>query len=198
MSILATALLVIMIAVLVLQSTTRLCLLGRSAGFLSHGSIQTLTTPAITLTLTLRLLPQVRGHPQLEAEVVYAARHEYCETATDFLLRRTRLAFVDIDAAEAALPRVRRAVCWTLPYFTLGVDPNCDRGARHMARVDTHREPTSRLYRYRVKWAMVQVSASNDTTRMTGGIITWLQASTAKWSSSQDSVFSSDCIERTG
>jgi len=41
--------------------------------------------------------------------VVYAARHEYCETATDFLLRRTRLAFVDIDAAEAALPRVRPA-----------------------------------------------------------------------------------------
>ena len=39
--------------------------------------------------------------------MVYAARHEYCETATDFLLRRTRLAFVDIDAAEAALPRVR-------------------------------------------------------------------------------------------
>ena len=38
---------------------------------------------------------------------MYAARHEYCETATDFLLRRTRLAFVDIDAAEAALPRVR-------------------------------------------------------------------------------------------
>ncbi len=41
--------------------------------------------------------------------MVYAARHEYCETATDFLLRRTRLAFVDIDAAEAALPRVRPA-----------------------------------------------------------------------------------------
>ena len=54
-----------------------------------------------------RHLVQVRGHPQLEAEVVYAARHEYCETATDFLMRRTRLAFVDIDAAESALPRVR-------------------------------------------------------------------------------------------
>ena len=63
---------------------------------------------------TMRVLCccQVRGHPQLEAEVVYAARHEYCETATDFLLRRTRLAFVDIDAAEAAVPRVRH--CWDL------------------------------------------------------------------------------------
>ena len=50
---------------------------------------------------------QARGHPQLEAEVVYTARHEYCESAEDFLTRRTRLAFLDIDAATEALPRVR-------------------------------------------------------------------------------------------
>lgn len=50
----------------------------------------------------------VRGHPQLEAEVAYAARHEMCEGAEDFLARRTRLAFVDVSAAEEALPRVRR------------------------------------------------------------------------------------------
>lgn len=48
----------------------------------------------------------VRGHPQLEAEVVYAAREEMCESAMDFLARRTRLAFLDIAAAEQALPRV--------------------------------------------------------------------------------------------
>lgn len=47
-----------------------------------------------------------RGHPQLEAEVVYTARHEYCESAQDFLARRTRLAFLDIEAAREALPRV--------------------------------------------------------------------------------------------
>ncbi len=48
----------------------------------------------------------VRGHPMLEAEVVYAVRHEYCETAEDFIARRTRLAFLDVDACKLALPRV--------------------------------------------------------------------------------------------
>lgn len=48
----------------------------------------------------------VSNHPIIEAEVVYAARAEYCQTAVDFLARRTRLAFLDVDAAEKALPRV--------------------------------------------------------------------------------------------
>ena len=52
------------------------------------------------------LTPLVQGHPVLEAEVVYAARHEYCMTASDFLARRSRLAFTHIDAAREALPRV--------------------------------------------------------------------------------------------
>ena len=55
---------------------------------------------------------QVRGQPQLEAEVVYTARHEYCESAEDFLARRTRLAFLNIEAARQTLPRVHcRASC---------------------------------------------------------------------------------------
>ncbi|KAK9131750.1 hypothetical protein Scep_011278 [Stephania cephalantha] len=48
----------------------------------------------------------VRGHPYLEAEVAYCARNEYCETAVDFIGRRTRLAFLDAKAAALALPRV--------------------------------------------------------------------------------------------
>ncbi|KAK9152723.1 hypothetical protein Sjap_000203 [Stephania japonica] len=48
----------------------------------------------------------VRGHPYLEAEVAYCARNEYCETAVDFIGRRTRLAFLDAKAAGLALPRV--------------------------------------------------------------------------------------------
>ena len=43
----------------------------------------------------------------IAAEVVYAARHEYCQSTCDFIARRTRLAFLDADAAEAALPEVR-------------------------------------------------------------------------------------------
>lgn len=46
------------------------------------------------------------GYPYVEAEVLYAARHEYACTAVDVLARRTRLAFVDAQAALAALPRV--------------------------------------------------------------------------------------------
>ena len=51
----------------------------------------------------VRLSP---GYPYVEAEVLYAARHEYACTAVDVLARRTRLAFVDAQAALAALPRV--------------------------------------------------------------------------------------------
>ncbi|KAF5742556.1 putative glycerol-3-phosphate dehydrogenase [Tripterygium wilfordii] len=46
------------------------------------------------------------GYPYLEAEVAYCARHEYCESAVDFIARRSRLAFLDTDAARRALPRV--------------------------------------------------------------------------------------------
>lgn len=42
----------------------------------------------------------------LEAEVVYAARYEYCETVEDFIARRTRLAFLDTRACEEAIPKV--------------------------------------------------------------------------------------------
>jgi glycerol-3-phosphate dehydrogenase len=53
--------------------------------------------------LSRRLVP---WHDIIEAEVVYAARHEMCRSATDFLARRTRLAFLDVAAARTAAPRV--------------------------------------------------------------------------------------------
>ncbi|KAG4997993.1 hypothetical protein JHK84_029018 [Glycine max] len=46
------------------------------------------------------------GYPYLEAEVAYCARNEYCESAIDFIARRTRLAFLETNAARKALPRV--------------------------------------------------------------------------------------------
>lgn len=46
------------------------------------------------------------GYPYLEAEVAYCARNEYCETAVDFIARRSRLAFLDTNAAGRALGRV--------------------------------------------------------------------------------------------
>jgi len=48
-------------------------------------------------------------HPKyqfIEAEVVYAVDYECAVTAVDALARRTRLAFLDRDAAFEALPKV--------------------------------------------------------------------------------------------
>ncbi len=48
----------------------------------------------------------LRDFPYLEAEVVFAARHDWAVHPEDVLARRTRLAFVDKDAAIRAIPRV--------------------------------------------------------------------------------------------
>jgi len=48
----------------------------------------------------------VEGHPIIEAEITYAARHEMAERAIDVLARRTPLALLDTDASRQALSRV--------------------------------------------------------------------------------------------
>ncbi|CAE6412332.1 hypothetical protein ACGC1H_005480 [Rhizoctonia solani] len=50
-----------------------------------------------------RLAP---AYPFIEAEIRYAVKNEYAQTATDFLARRSRLAFLNAQAALEALPRV--------------------------------------------------------------------------------------------
>jgi glycerol-3-phosphate dehydrogenase len=47
-----------------------------------------------------------RLHSDIEAEVVYAVRYEYAQTAIDVLARRTRLSFLNARAALESLPRV--------------------------------------------------------------------------------------------
>ena len=44
--------------------------------------------------------------PVIDAEVRYAARNEYAQTAVDVIARRTRLSFLNAQAALAALPTV--------------------------------------------------------------------------------------------
>jgi glycerol-3-phosphate dehydrogenase len=46
------------------------------------------------------------GHPFLEAEVIYGARHESARSVEDILARRLRLGFLDEAATLAAIPRV--------------------------------------------------------------------------------------------
>lgn len=45
-------------------------------------------------------------YPFVDGEVRYAVRHEYAQTAVDVLARRTRLAFLNAQAALEALPMV--------------------------------------------------------------------------------------------
>merc|ERR1719213_615776 len=45
-------------------------------------------------------------HALLEAEIVFACRQELACTAVDVLARRTRISFLDAQAAMEALPRV--------------------------------------------------------------------------------------------
>jgi len=45
-------------------------------------------------------------YPFIEAEVRYAVRHEYAQTAVDVIARRCRLSFLNAQAALATLPRV--------------------------------------------------------------------------------------------
>ncbi|KAL3420545.1 glycerol-3-phosphate mitochondrial [Phlyctema vagabunda] len=65
-------------------------------------------------------------YPFVDGEVRYAVRHEYAQTAVDVIARRTRLAFLNAQAALEALPKVidimatelkwdnkRKAVEWT-------------------------------------------------------------------------------------
>lgn len=45
-------------------------------------------------------------YPFVDGEIRYAVRHEYAQTAVDVLARRTRLAFLNAQAALVALPKV--------------------------------------------------------------------------------------------
>lgn len=45
-------------------------------------------------------------YPYDESEVIYACRYEHAQSAVDVLARRTRLAFLSVQAARESLPRV--------------------------------------------------------------------------------------------
>ena len=99
-------------------------------------------------------------YPFIDGEVRYAVRHEYAQTAVDVLARRTRLAFLNAQAALDALPTVidlmaeelgwdkkRREVEWRasvlflasmgLPKSKLSVT-RADVESGRAARVDSH------------------------------------------------------------
>ena len=60
----------------------------------------------------------VPGYPYIEAEVIYAVRHEYACRIEDIIARRTRLAFLNREAALAAIPRVAELMAKELNWST--------------------------------------------------------------------------------
>lgn len=58
---------------------------------------------ARTEGLEARLHP---AHPYIEAEIIYAVRHELAIHAADLLVRRLSLGLVDSQASQTALPRI--------------------------------------------------------------------------------------------
>lgn len=65
-------------------------------------SVESPSSPSST-PATARLAPQL---PFIEAEIRHGVRSESACTVADIISRRTRLAFLDIDQALRALPRV--------------------------------------------------------------------------------------------
>ena len=64
--------------------------------------------------LFLTVLSWAPRYPFLHAEVVFAAQQEYACRAVDVLARRTRLAFLDKEAAQEAAPMVVKLLASTL------------------------------------------------------------------------------------
>ncbi|EPY32595.1 glycerol-3-phosphate dehydrogenase [Angomonas deanei] len=52
--------------------------------------------------------------PVVESEVVWVANNEHCDSVADFLTHRTRMAFVDVAAAEQSVDRVADLMGQTL------------------------------------------------------------------------------------
>jgi hypothetical protein len=70
---------------------------------LHNGSSNPQSQDEDDLVLDVLLAP---GFPYIEAEVVFAARHEHAVHAEDILARRTRLAFLDKQKSIRVLPRI--------------------------------------------------------------------------------------------
>ncbi|KAL4073287.1 FAD dependent oxidoreductase-domain-containing protein [Scleroderma yunnanense] len=77
----------------------------------------------------VRLSP---NYPYIEAEVLYAVRHEYACTAVDVLARRTRLAFVNTQAAFSALPRVIEIMSEELAWTRTRQREEFERGIKYL------------------------------------------------------------------
>ena len=69
----------------------------------------------------------------IEAEVRYAVRHEYAQTAVDVIARRCRLSFLNAQAALGALPRVVEIMAENLNWSHSRQRAEIDRATKFLA-----------------------------------------------------------------
>lgn len=83
------------------------------------------------------------NYPYIEAEVRYACREEYACTAVDVLARRTRLAFLNAEAAYQALPRVVEIMAEELKWDKARQKKELDNAARFLVTMGLHESHAS-------------------------------------------------------
>lgn len=104
----------------------------------------------ISLMATLTYdVPQV-----IEAEVRYAVRHEYAQTAVDVIARRCRLSFLNAQAALGVLPRVVEIMAEDLNWNHSRQQAEIDRAIKFLATMGLPPgiEPPSLKTRSLVGW----------------------------------------------
>ncbi|OBZ69059.1 Glycerol-3-phosphate dehydrogenase, mitochondrial [Grifola frondosa] len=86
-----------------------------------------------------------RSYPFIEAEVRYAVRHEYAQTAIDVIARRCRLSFLNAQAALDALPRVVAIMAEELKWSRARQEAEMQRATTFLASMGLPPGATSRV-----------------------------------------------------
>ena len=81
----------------------------------------------------------------IEAEVRYAVRNEYAQTVIDFIARRCRLSFLNVQAAFEALPRVIDIMAGELAWSTTRKREELRRGVQFLGSMGLRGVPHTAL-----------------------------------------------------
>ncbi|KAF8581027.1 DAO-domain-containing protein [Ramaria rubella] len=85
------------------------------------------------------------SYPFIEAEVRYAVRNEYAQTAVDFIARRSRLSFLNAQAALEALPRVVEIMAGELDWSASRRNQELRRGVQFLESMGLRGIPDNAL-----------------------------------------------------
>lgn len=120
------------------------------------------------------MCPQV-----IEAEVRYAVRHEYAQTAVDVIARRCRLSFLNAQAALGALPRVVEIMAEDLNWSHSRQQAEIDRATKFLASMGLPpgiEPPPLKTHSFMEKfWSLLgftsRVSSEGGTLRTARGVV---------------------------